>query len=76
MKLKDLKNKSILILGFGKEGKDTLRFFKKLFPKKKIGIADRKFDEHYLEKLKDYDVIVKSPGIPFKILPKSSFSKI
>lgn len=76
MKISDLKNKSILILGLGREGKDTLRFLKKVFPEKKIGIADQKLDKNYLESLKDYDVIIKSPGIPFKILPKSSLPKI
>jgi UDP-N-acetylmuramoylalanine--D-glutamate ligase len=76
MKLDELKNKKILILGFGREGKDTLSFLKKLFPGKKIDIADQKFDKNYLKKLKDYDLIIKSPGIPFKILPKHSLEKI
>ncbi|MFH1401887.1 MAG: Mur ligase family protein [Parcubacteria group bacterium] len=76
IKLSELKNKKILILGFGEEGKDTLRFLKKLFSKKKIDIADQKFDKNYLKVLRNYDVIIKSPGIPFKILPKASLSKI
>ena len=87
--LDELKNKKILILGFGKEGKDTFSFLRKLFPKKIIGIADksdkiRKLDKkarmflgkNYLKSLKNYDVIIKSPGIPFKILPKSQLQKI
>ena len=41
-KLKNnLKDKKILILGFGKEGIDTFLALRKLFPKKKIDIADR-----------------------------------
>jgi UDP-N-acetylmuramoyl-L-alanine---L-glutamate ligase len=76
MKLDNFKDKKILILGFGREGKDTLLFLKKLFPQKSIGIADKKFDKNYLKKLKNYDIIIKSPGIPFKILPKSSLAKI
>lgn len=71
-----MKDKKILILGFGKEGKDTLLFLKKLFPEKKIAIADQKFAKDYLDKMGDYDVIIKSPGIPFKILPKSALKKI
>jgi len=93
MKLNELKNKRILILGFGKEGKDTFLFLRKLFPKKIIGIADKNekvassairrkggvkwhLGENYLKALKNYDIIIKSPGVPFKILPKSALKKI
>src|SRR3989344_6837125 len=69
MKLNQLKDKKILILGFGREGQDTFKFLKKLFPRKKIDIADQKFDKNYLEKIKNHDVIIKTPGIPFKKLP-------
>lgn len=63
MKADDLKERSILILGFGREGKSTLNFLKKSFPGKKIGIADKSGGENYLDVLKDYEVIIKSPGI-------------
>jgi UDP-N-acetylmuramoylalanine--D-glutamate ligase len=93
MKLDELKNKSILILGFGREGRDSFRFLRKIFPEKVLGIADRlkikdlrfkikdkrvrlHLGENYLKALKDYDVIIKSPGIPFKILPKLSLNKV
>jgi len=76
MLINELKNKSIVILGFGREGKDTLLFFKKIFPKKKIGIADQKLDKNYLKKLDGYDIIIKTPGVPFKILPKKIRGKI
>ena len=89
--LEDFKKKRILILGFGKEGRDTLGFLKKLFPKKVIGVADQKkfpipnfqfpnvkwhLGKDYLNVLKRYDVIIKSPGIPFKTLPKTALRKI
>lgn len=74
--LGELKDKKIVILGFGREGQDTFKFLKKLFPKKKIGIADQKFDKNYLKKIEDYEVIVKTPGIPFKILPRSVLGKV
>lgn len=91
--LEKLKNKRLIILGFGKEGVDTFRFLRKLFPKKIIGIADKDekvtspatrrrdgtkwyLGKNYLKSLKNYDVIIKSPGIPFKILPKSALKKI
>ncbi len=88
MLLNEFKNKRILILGFGKEGRDAFLFFRKMFPNKVLGIADRKqikvefkiikkhFGKNYLKAIKDYDVIIKSPGIPFKILPKIALSKI
>ena len=76
MKLDELRDKKILILGFGREGQDTFKFLRRLFPKKEICIADQKLDRNYLKKLGGYDVIVKTPGIPFKIIPKSALGKI
>ncbi len=96
MKIEFLQDKKILILGFGKEGQDTFKFLRKIFPKKVLGIADRlefnqlvknnkKFftkifhdheeswikwylGENYLKAIKDYEVIIKSPGIPPKVI--------
>lgn len=88
MRIEDLEKKKVLILGFGREGKDTFSFLRKVFPKKSLGIADEKdvkcrmpnvkcyCGKNYLKALEDYDVIIKSPGIPFKILPKSALPKI
>jgi len=89
MILSELKDKKIVILGFGKEGRDNFLFLRKLFPKKVVGIADKSkkikkpeknsrlhLGEKYLNSLKDYDVIIKSPGVPFKILPKSALRKV
>jgi len=88
MILNEFKNKRILILGFGKEGRDAFLFFRKMFPDKIIGIADRNkvkvkakrikkhFGNDYLKSLKKYDLVIKSPGIPFKIIPKTELKKI
>ncbi len=89
MILNELKNKKILILGFGREGQDTFKFLRKLFPNKVLGVADRlkikdlrfkrvklHLGKNYLKAIKDYDIIIKSPGIPFKILSKSTLKKI
>ncbi|MFA5228413.1 MAG: UDP-N-acetylmuramoyl-L-alanine--D-glutamate ligase [Candidatus Paceibacterota bacterium] len=82
MKIKELANKKVLILGIGREGLDTLNYLKRVFPKKKFGIADQKEEldkktknsvkgmdlflgEDYLKSINDFDVIIKSPGIPF-----------
>jgi len=85
MKVNEIRNKKILILGLGKEGRDTFKFLRKIFPKKIIGIADKlkikdlrlkikdkkiqlHLGKNYLKALKTYNVIIKSPGIPPKII--------
>src|SRR3989338_5810132 len=84
MILKELATKKVLLLGFAREGRDTLLFLRKKFPKKVIGIADQNpnafegkkdkvklyLGKNYLKALKEYEVIIKAPGIPpFKVAP-------
>ena len=88
VKIKNLENKKILILGFGREGIDNFKFLRKMFPNKILGLADAKsleklearasdlfrkdkknklyLGKNHLNFLKQYDFIIKSPGIPFK----------
>lgn len=42
MKIKDLENKSILILGLGREGLSGLKFISQHFPDKKVAVSDKK----------------------------------
>lgn len=72
----EIKDKRILILGFGREGMSTYKFIRKCFPEKIIGIYDKndilqsklsnvKLHVGELNKklLFEYDVIFKTPGI-------------
>ena len=84
MKIDELKDKKVLILGFGKEGIDSFKFLRKLFPEKVFGVGDKNknvkcqmsnvkkvkwhLGKDYLKAVKKYDVIIKSPGIPPKII--------
>ena len=70
-----LQGKKILVLGMGREGRSTLRFLQRHAPLSSVVIADRNdphiegvpghFGEEYLSHLAEYDIVFKSPGIPF-----------
>jgi len=74
-----IEHKHILILGFGREGKSTLRRLKQAGGFASVTIADQAGAEpqepsirvlsgpSYMDTLDDYDLIFKSPGI---VLPK------
>ena len=76
-----LNGKRILIAGFGREGKSTLRFLQTFMPDAIVGIADKNesafqdidkeryklhFGDDYLSAASDYDVVIKTPGISLK----------
>ena len=85
-----LRGKKILILGFGREGKSTLAFLERELPDAQIAIADiAEIDDpsvvkyttftgpDYLKCCKDYNVIMKAPGVAIKDqLPISEKAKI
>lgn len=70
--------RSVLILGFGREGRSTYDFIRKYSPQKSIGIADLRTlamedrnvtlfcGESYLEAIDQYDLIMQSPGISLR----------
>lgn len=83
-----LKDKNIVILGYGKQGKASLNYIRKHFKNKKITIADKnenidkadldeniefRLGEKYLENIDKFDLIIKSPGVILKDEDTSSF---
>ncbi|NLB35824.1 MAG: UDP-N-acetylmuramoyl-L-alanine--D-glutamate ligase [Clostridiales bacterium] len=72
------RNKKVLILGFGREGRSSYNYIRTFYPRMPLTIADLKdinFEdenvqlicgEKYLDSLEGYDIVLKSPGISFK----------
>lgn len=76
--LQRLRGKRILILGFGREGRSSLRFLERHLPEATLAVADRNESaleevksqgltvhggDDYLEAIQHYDVVIKTPGI-------------
>jgi UDP-N-acetylmuramoylalanine--D-glutamate ligase len=68
MKLKELKNKKILIVGKGIEGTAVYEYLKKHLSNSVIDIVDQKNGDNYLDKQEDYDVAIKSPGVKSELI--------
>lgn len=83
--IKEIEDKNVAIVGFGKEGKSTYNFIRRHLKNKKLAIIDSsvKLEEEnsflkgdanldiilgddYLSELKNYDLVIKSPGVKFK----------
>jgi len=64
MKIADMAGKSILILGYGKEGRSTEKFLRKNVPSCNITISDKSIDDNYLDQQAKFDIVIKTPGIP------------
>lgn len=83
-----LKDKNIVILGYGKQGKATYKYLRKHLKNKEITISDKnenidksdldknvKFmlGENYLKNIENFDVIIKAPGVNLKDIDTSKF---
>jgi UDP-N-acetylmuramoylalanine--D-glutamate ligase len=67
MKTKEIQGTSILILGYGREGKSVEQWLLKEFPEVTITVADKTRDQEYLTHLDRYDTVIRSPGVsPFQ----------
>lgn len=81
-----LRSRSVLILGFGREGRSTYDIIRRHLPDKVIGISDiREIDlndpnvefysgKDYLKAIENYQVVIKTPGIALssEIKPKNT----
>ncbi len=81
MILNRLRDKRVLILGFGREGRSTFAFLKKYLPEASLAIADKNASafanvdlkgvdtisgDDYLKSIYAFDVVIKTPGISLK----------
>ena len=69
------KDKKVLILGFGREGRSTYNYIRKYLPEFPLAIADQNHitvddnnttcicGDNYMSVINDYDIVMKSPGI-------------
>lgn len=72
-----IKDKKVLILGFGREGISTYNYIRKHLPHKVLTVGDKNkpeidddnvsviYGDDYLKCLGDFDIVFKSPGIAF-----------
>lgn len=72
--MKDFKHKKIAIIGAGIEGISSEKFFKE--KKAEVTLLDKKDTEDYLNDLKKYDLVVRSPGVKLELLKDVSKEKI
>src|SRR3989344_4374831 len=68
MKLAELKDKKILIVGKGIEGNASFKYLKKHLQNSVIDIVDQKDGLNYLDQQKNYDIAVKSPGVKSELI--------
>jgi UDP-N-acetylmuramoylalanine--D-glutamate ligase len=62
IKLADIKNKKVLLVGYDKEGHSTKKFLEKNVPSARLKIADKKSGPGYLEQQEKYDLAIRTPG--------------
>ncbi len=67
MNATEIKGKSVLIVGYGREGKSVERWLTKRYPALHIEHRDRQLDgDAYLSGIEAFDTVIRSPGIsPF-----------
>ncbi len=87
--ISELKERKILILGFGKEGRSTYEFIKNNVQVSEVIIADKNTiyeqevlekegakvytGDNYLDIMSEAEIVIKSPGIPLKDINIEAF---
>ncbi|HLD24875.1 MAG TPA: Mur ligase family protein [Patescibacteria group bacterium] len=62
--MEEIQGKSVLIVGYGREGKSVAAWLRKHYPALQIDITDKQKDgDNYLGQLKKYDTVIRSPGV-------------
>ena len=75
-KLKSLlEGRKILIAGYGREGKSAERLIQRLVPQARYTVADGN-EQIAAESSMDYDLIIKSPGVPMRVLSAANRQRI
>lgn len=75
--MKEIPGTSVLLLGYGREGKSTHRYLHTHYPEVAVGIADQNeitpildsdvklyAGKEYLKSIFGYNVVIRSPGVP------------
>jgi len=60
--------KNVCLLGYDKEGRATEKYLRAKYPQLAIGILDQKRDKDYLKKQDKYDLAIKTPGMPKRLV--------
>lgn len=64
MNTNEIHGTSVLILGYGREGKSTQSWLQKHYPALHITIADKTTGgNEYVAKIQEYDTVIRSPGV-------------
>lgn len=63
MRISDLENKNILIVGYGKEGKATEKFFKAMVSSAHVTTVDMSQRDDYLSRQNTFDLAIRSPHV-------------
>lgn len=63
MKTNEIKGTSLLVLGYGREGKSVEAWLKRWYPAMRVDTADKKDGDEYLSHLSEYDTVIRSPGV-------------